>query len=88
MSTRARFEVEPICSTSSGSASAYYQRASGQRWARALEDQRLLKGIEQVHANYRADGYPRIWKALLGAGEPDSRDHVKRLMPDAAHHDR
>lgn len=48
------------------SASAYYQRATGQRSDRAVEDQRLLERIEQLHAaNYHAYGYRRRWKALL-----------------------
>ena len=78
---RGRFGVEPICRTLGVSASAYYQRASGERSARAVEDERLLDRIEQVHAaNYSAYGYRRTWKALLRAGEDVGRDRVKRLM--------
>jgi len=63
------------------SASAYYQRAIGQRSARAIADERLLERIEEVHAaNYHAYGYRRTWKALLRAGEQVGRDRVKRLM--------
>jgi len=63
------------------SASAYYQRATGRRSARAVEDERLLACIEQVHAaNYSAYGYRRTWKALLRAGEQVGRDRVRRLM--------
>jgi putative transposase len=39
---RERFGVEPICRTLDVSASAYYQRASGPRCARVVEDERLL----------------------------------------------
>ena len=39
---RGRFGVELICRTLEVSASAYYQRASGERSARAIEDERLL----------------------------------------------
>jgi hypothetical protein len=39
---RERFGVEPICETLGVSASAYYQRATGQRSARVVEDERLL----------------------------------------------
>ena len=75
------FGVEPICRTLDVSASAYYHRASGQRSARAREDERLLRVIEQTHAaNYYAYGYRRTWKALLRAGEDVGRDRVKRLM--------
>jgi putative transposase len=78
---RGRFGVEPICRVLGVSASAYYQRATGERSARAVEDERLLARIEQVHAaNYSAYGYRRTWKALLRAGEDVGRDRVKRLM--------
>ena len=54
-------------------------RASGQRSERALQDERLLRVIEQTHAaNYY--GYRRTWKALLRAGEQVDRDRVKRLI--------
>jgi hypothetical protein len=78
---RGRFGVEPICRTLDVSASAYYQRASGQRSERVIEDERLLGRIREVHAaNYYCYGYRRTWKALLRAGEPVGRDHVRRLM--------
>jgi hypothetical protein len=47
---RGRFGVEPICRTLGGSASAYDQRATGQRSARAVGDEWLLERIEAVHA--------------------------------------
>jgi putative transposase len=78
---RGRFGVEPICRTLGVSASAYYQRASGQRSGRVIGDERLLERIREVHAaNYYAYGYRRTWKALLRAGEDVGRDRVKRLM--------
>jgi putative transposase len=78
---RGRFGVEPICGVLGVSASAYYQRARGERCARAVEDERLLGRIHQLHAaNYYAYGYRRMWKALLRAGESVGRDRVKRLM--------
>ena len=78
---RERFGVEPICRTLDVSASAYYQRASGQRSGRVVEDERLLAGIVEVHeANYCAYGYRKLWLALRRAGETVGRDHVKRLM--------
>ncbi|MCW2999148.1 MAG: transposase [Solirubrobacterales bacterium] len=81
---RERFGVEPICRTLGVSASAYYHRASGQRSARRVEDERLLQVIGELHAsNYYAYGYRRMWKALLRAGEPVGRDRVKRLMQAA-----
>jgi putative transposase len=81
---RGRFGVEPICRTLDVSASAYYQRATGARADRVVEDERLLAVIEKTHeANYFAYGYRRTWKALLRAGEQVGRDHVKRLMRQA-----
>jgi putative transposase len=78
---RGRFGVEPICSTLGVSASAYYQRATGARSAREVEDERLLARIREVHeANYCAYGYRRTWKALTRAGERAPRCQVQRLM--------
>ncbi len=78
---RARFGVEPICQTLGVSASAYYQRATGQRSARAVEDERLLALINELHAaNYHAYGSRRMWKALLREGERVGRSRVERLM--------
>jgi putative transposase len=78
---RARFGVEPICRALGVSASAYYQRATGRRSARAVEDERLLEKIRETHkANYLAYGYRRMWKALKRAGETAPRCRVQRLM--------
>ena len=78
---RGRFGVEPICETLGVSASAYYQRATGERSARAVADERLLGRIGELHAaNYYAYGYRRMWKALLRAGEHVPRCRVQRLM--------
>jgi transposase InsO family protein len=80
---RGRFGVEPICRTLDVSASAYYQRASGRRSARAIEDERLLAVIRETHKdNYEAYGYRRLWKALLRKGELGPRCQVQRLMRD------
>jgi hypothetical protein len=47
---RRRFGVKPVCRVLGVSASAYYQRASGERSARAVEDERLVGIIEELHA--------------------------------------
>jgi len=78
---RARFGVEPICRVLGVSASAYYQRATGQRSRRVVKDERLLELIEQVaERNYGAYGYRKTWLALKRAGSEVGRDRVKRLM--------
>jgi putative transposase len=78
---RGRFGVEPICRILDVSASAYYQRATGARSARQVEDERLLAHIREVHeANYCAYGYRRTWKALCRARERAPRCRVQRLM--------
>ncbi len=67
---RGRFGVEPICKTLGVSVSAYYQRANRERSLRAVEDERLLGRIRELHAaNYYAYGYRRMWKTLRRAGE-------------------
>ncbi len=80
---RGRFGVEAICRTLGVSASAYYQRATGRRSARSLEDERLLGVIRVNHKkNFEAYGYRRMWKALLRLGEKAPRCQVQRLMRD------
>jgi putative transposase len=81
---RGRFGVEPICRTLGVSASAYYKRATGERSGRAVEDERLLQRIRELHeSNYFAYGSRRMWKALLRAGEHVGRGRVERLMRQA-----
>jgi hypothetical protein len=58
---RGRFGVEPICRVLGVSASECYQRATGKRSARAVEDERLLGRIRELHAaNYYAYGSRRM----------------------------
>jgi putative transposase len=81
---RERFGVEPICETLGVSASAYYQRQTGQRSLRRVEDERLTGRIREVHqANYECYGQRRMHAALLRAGESVGRDRVARLMRQA-----
>jgi len=78
---RERFAVEFICRTLGVSCSAYYERASGERSGRDVEDERLVAVIRRVHKNnYEAYGQRRMWKALGREGEAVGRDHVRRLM--------
>lgn len=78
---RGDFGVELICRTLGVSASAYFQRAKGERSTRELQDERLLAVIRETHrVNYEAYGYRRMWKALRRAGEHIPRCQVQRLM--------
>ena len=78
---RQDFGVEPVCRVLDVSASAYYQRATGERSAREVEDERLLALIRKTHeANYEAYGARRMWRELRRQGEDVGRDHVRRLM--------
>jgi putative transposase len=81
---RQRFGVEPICKALGVSASAHYERRTGRRSARSIEDERLLARIREVHErNYCAYGYRRTWIALKRQGEEVGRGRVQRLMRDA-----
>jgi transposase InsO family protein len=81
---RGVFGVELICRTLGVSASAYFQRARGERSARDLEDERLLAVIREAHrVNFEACGYRRMWKALRRAGEHVPRCQVQRPMRHA-----
>jgi putative transposase len=78
---RGRFGVEPICRVLGVSASAYYHRRSGDRSARAVEDERLLEIIRVTHKNnFEAYGYRKMWKTLRRAGETAPRCQIQRLM--------
>jgi putative transposase len=81
---RGRFGVEPICRVLDVSASAYYNRARGERSERVIGDELLVEQIRGLHAaNYYAYGYRKMWLALGRAGETVGRDRVKRLMRQA-----
>lgn len=78
---RDRFGVELICRTLEVSASAYYQRATGERSPRSLEDERLMVKIRKIFAeNYECYGVRRLHAALVRDGERVGRDQVARLM--------
>ena len=81
---RDQLGVEPICQTLDVSASAYYQRATGERSERAVENERLTGRIREVHgANYECYGYRRVHAQLVREGEAAGRDQVARLMGSA-----
>jgi len=73
-----RFGVEPICRVLDVSASAYHQRATGQRSERQVADEQLLAVIKATHeANYSAYGYRKMWLALKRPGR-DQRRSARR----------
>lgn len=81
---RARHGVEPICRTLEVSASAYYQRQTGERSVRRVEDERLTERIRTVHTeNFECYGYRRVWHQLRREGETAGRDRIARLMCQA-----
>jgi putative transposase len=78
---RGRFGVELICRTLGVSASAYYQRATGERSARRNEDERVTVKIRGLFKeNYECYGVRRMHAALVRDGERVGRDQVARLM--------
>ena|GEM_PF-220465 len=81
---RDRFGVEPICRTLEVSASTCHERRTGRRSARAIEDERLLERIREVHErDYCAYGYRRMSIALEREGEEVGKGRVQRLMREA-----
>ena len=78
---RDRFGVELICRTLGVSASAHYQRATGARSARRVEDERLTAKIRKLFTeNFECYGVRRMHAVLVREGETVGRDHVARLM--------
>ena len=81
---RDRFGVELICRTLGVSASAYYRRASGERSARRIEDERRVAKLRKMFAeNYECYGVRRMHAAMVRDGERVGRDQVARLMRQA-----
>ena len=61
----AGFAVGLVCRTLGVSRSAHYERASGRRSRRAMQDERLLQTIRALHAaNFEAYGYRKMHLAL------------------------
>ena len=77
----AGFAVELVCRTLGVSRSAFYERATCRRSARAVADEQLVAVIRQVHEeNFCAYGYRKLQLALRRRGIEVGRDRVKRLM--------
>lgn len=63
----------------------YYEWRSGQKSARTLENELLLKHIEKIHEDSRGTyGWPRVHAELtLGLGQVVNHKRVARLMREA-----
>jgi transposase InsO family protein len=80
---RAAFGVKRICRVLGVSRSGYYQhRASADaRAERAVEEERTVSEIRQIHADHQgAYGAPRVHAELRSRGRKINRKRVSRLM--------
>jgi len=62
---RGRFGVEPVCRTLGVSASAYYQRKTGERSARVVEDERLLDRAS-LPSRWKQTRCPHVLRVVRG----------------------
>ena len=77
---REAFRVSALCKVLSVSRSGYYGWRERPPSERALEDERLLGLIRQVHADSRENyGERKTWEVLRGQGESCGRHRVARL---------
>jgi putative transposase len=75
------FGVAPICEALQVAPSTYYAARSRPPSARAVDDERLTREIERVHAaNYQVYGRRKVWTQLRREGIAVGRDRVARLM--------
>ena len=80
---RARFGVEPICTTLQVAPSTYYAARQRPRSARCLRDAELTTQLRQVHAaHFGVYGVRKLWRQLQREGTTVARCTVERLMHD------
>ena len=78
------FGVAPICEALQVAPSTYCAARSRPLSARAVDDERLTREIERVHAdNYQVYGRRKVWTQLRREGIAVGRDRVARLMRQA-----
>ena len=77
---RGRFGVEPICRVLGVSASAYYQRGTGERSARVVEDSGCSGRSSESTPPTGLLRLPAHLVALQREGIRVGRDRVKRLI--------
>lgn len=80
---RARFGVEPICTTLQAAPSTYYAARQRPLSARCLRDAELTTQLRQVHAaHFGVYGVRKVWRQLQREGTTVARCTVERLMRD------
>ena len=80
---RARFGVEPICTTLQVAPSTYYAARQRAPSTRALRDADLKARLTQVHAaHFGVYGVRKLWHQLQREGTTVARCTVERLMGD------
>ena len=78
---RDAFPIRMMCRCLRVSSSGYYDWRTREPSARAIDNQRLLKRIEALHAaSDGVMGSPRMWDDLRYEGETCSENRVARLM--------
>lgn len=79
------YRVQRLCRVLEVSTSGFYAWRNRRPSVRALDNARLLRNIEQLHAQSReAYGSDRIWQALRQAGERCGLHRVQRLRSEHA----
>src|SRR5437016_3832400 len=79
------YPVQRLCRVLEVSPSGFYAWRNRRPSARALDNARLLRNIEQLHVqNREAYGSDRIWQALRQAGEGCGLHRVQRLRGEHA----
>jgi putative transposase len=83
---KAEHSIKTMCRVLGVSRSGFHAWTSRPPSARAVEDERLLERIHEIHqANRKVYGSPRIYAELrLADGERIGRKRVERLMRQAA----
>lgn len=77
------YAVRTLCRALQVSPSGYYAWRTRQPSARTLDNQRLVKCIQQLHVETReAYGSERVWHALRQQGETCGRHRIRRLRRD------
>jgi putative transposase len=78
---KAAFSIRAMCRVLEVSPSGYYQWCRRPKSKRALENERLLGKIRQLHSQSRQNyGSPKIYRGLRQLGEGCNHKRIERLM--------